>query len=259
MNKISVAKIAQNTRRALSRHSPEILMGIGIAGMFTTTILAVRATPKALRLIEEKKAELEVDELTAVETIKAAWKPYIPAAITCVSSTACLIGSNTVHARRGAALATAYKISETALAEYRDKVIETVGEKKEKAIRDSVNEEHIKKDPVSQKSVIVTGKGTTLCYDYHSGRYFDSDIELIRKAVNVLNRNMTCDIFGYVSLNDFYDELGLEHTRIGDELGWKLEDGLIDIDFSAKISDDGRPCIVLDYNIAPKHGYSKYL
>ena len=42
---------------AARKHSPEILTGIGIVGMISTTVLAVRATPKALMLIEEKKRD----------------------------------------------------------------------------------------------------------------------------------------------------------------------------------------------------------
>ena len=40
-------------KTSIKKHSPEILTGIGIAGMITTTVMAVRATPKALILIEE--------------------------------------------------------------------------------------------------------------------------------------------------------------------------------------------------------------
>ena len=70
---------------ALQKHSPEILTGIGIAGMVTTTILAVRATPKALLLIQEaeevKHQNTDASALTPVETIKAAWLCYVLYAI----------------------------------------------------------------------------------------------------------------------------------------------------------------------------------
>ena len=69
----------KSTRTFLGKHSPEILTGIGVTGMITTTVLAVKSTPKALILIEEKKKELGTDKLTTIEVVKAAWKPYIPA------------------------------------------------------------------------------------------------------------------------------------------------------------------------------------
>ena len=257
MGKTNLATIAKDIRKFASKRSPEILTGIGIAGMITTTILAVRATPKALELIEEQKEEESVDEFSSFEVVKVAWKPYIPAMVTCVVSTACLIGASSVNTKRNAALATAYKLSETALSEYREKVVETIGEKKERIVRDKVAEERVKKNPVSKNEVIVTGNGKTLCFDPISGRYFMCSIETIKRAENELNKQMLHDISGYVSLNEFYDELGLDHTSVGDDLGWNT-DQLIDINFSSQLNDDGEPSVVLDYLVAPKYDYYKF-
>lgn len=257
MSKTNLATLATNARKFVSKRSPEILTGIGIAGMITTTVLAVRATPKALQLIEEKKTEEWVDELKPLEVVKAAWKPYIPAAVTGTVSIACLIGASSVNAKRNAALATAYKLSETALSEYREKVIETIGEKKERAVRDKVAEERVKKNPVSKSEVIVTGNGKTLCFDPISGRYFMSSIEAIKRAENKLNKQMLHDISGYVSLNDLYDELDLDHTSVGDDLGWNT-DKLIDIGFSSQLNDNGEPSVVLDFVVAPNYNYYKF-
>lgn len=257
MHKPNLANLVSNTRQFANKHSPEILTGIGIAGMITTTVLAVRATPKALELLEEKKNEDWVDELSPLEVVKTAWKPYVPAAVTGIVSVACLIGASSVNAKRNAALATAYKLSETALTEYREKVIETIGEKKEKTVRDKVAEERVKKNPVSKSEVIVTNNGTTLCFDPISARYFKSSIDKIKRAENELNKQMLHDISGYVSLNEFYDELGLDHTSVGDDLGWNV-DRLIDISFSSQLNDNGEPSVVLDYLVAPKYDFYKF-
>lgn len=257
MRKPNLANLMSNTRQFVNKRSPEILTGIGIAGMITTTVLAVRATPKALQLIEEKKNEDWVDELSPLEVVKAAWKPYVPAAVTGIASVACLIGASSVNAKRNAALATAYKLSETALSEYREKVIETIGEKKEKTVRDKVAEERVKKNPVSKSEVVVTNNGTTLCFDPISARYFKSSIDKIKRAENELNKQMLHDISGYVSLNEFYDELGLDHTSVGDDLGWNV-DRLIDISFSSQLNDNGEPSVVLDYLVAPKYDFYKF-
>lgn len=257
MGKTNLATITKDIRKFASKRSPEILTGIGIAGMITTTILAVRATPKALELIEEQKEEESVDELSSFEVVKVAWKPYIPAMVTCVVSAACLIGASSVNTKRNAALATAYKLSETALSEYREKVVETIGEKKERIVRDKVAEERVKKNPVSKNEVIVTGNGKTLCFDPISGRYFMCSIETIKRAENDLNKQMLHDISGYVSLNEFYDELGLDHTSVGNDLGWNTNQ-LIDIDFSSQLNDNGEPSVVLDYLVAPKCDYYNF-
>lgn len=255
MNKPDLSRVVKKVQRGVVKHSPGILTGLGIASMVGSTVLAVTATPKVLDLIEAEKEEKEVDKLTPLETVKVAWKPYAPAIVSAIFGTACLIGANSVHVRRNAALATAYKISETALHEYRAKVVETIGEEKERDIRDKVNKDKIKKQPVSKSEVIIATQGDTLCYDSLSGRYFKSDIETIKRAANELSYRMLNEM--YISLNEFYDELDLEHTGVGDELGWNIDGGKIDIYFSSQIAEDGRPCIVIDFDTPPKYGYNK--
>ena len=256
MDKTSVMKFCKKIGDSVVKHSPEILTGIGIAGMFGAGMLAVKETPKALRHLEEKKKVEQKEELTTKEVVKTTWKCYAPAVATGVLGAACVIGAGSVSARRSAALATAYKISETALAEYREKVIETIGEKKEEAIRDLVAKEKVDKNPVSKNEVIVTEKGNTLCYDSISGRYFKSDKDKIDKAVNTVNKRMLHNT--YISLNEFYDELGLPHNKLGDDLGWNVDrDSLLEIYFTSHVADDGTPCLVMEYEVAPKYDYYK--
>ena len=257
MGKGNISKIINEIQKAVTKHSPEILTGLGIAGMITTTVLAVKATPKALDLINDRKDELETEKLPPIEVVKTAWKCYIPAAVTCATSTACLIGASSVHLKRNAALATAYKLSESAISEYKDAVIDKLGEKKEQTIRDKVAEEKMKKNPVSSSEVFITEKGNTLCYDTISGRYFKSDIDRIKRAENAINKQLLDEM--YVSLNDLYDELDLDHTKLGDELGWKIDDGLVELYFSSQLADDGTPCVVMDFTRAPKYNFSKLL
>lgn len=245
--------VLMNRRRSLIKYSPELLIGIGISGMIASTILAVEATPKALYLIDAKKEELETDELSVKETVKAAWKPYIPALITCGVSIGCVICGTAKHVKRNTALTAAYSLSQRAISEYRDKVIETIGEKKEKDIRDSINENRIKNNPPNSTNVIFGTIGMTLCYDSTSARYFNSDMETIRRALNNINRILMDEMS--VSLSEFYDEIGLEHTSISDEIGWNIDDKLVDITFSSHIADDGRPCLVIDFNNDPKYNY----
>ena len=140
------------------------------------------------------------------------------------------------------------------MSEYKEKVTETIGEKKEREIRDKVAKDKVDENQASKATVVVTGKGDSLCFDVISGRYFKSDIEKIRKIENDLNRQMLTEM--YISLNEFYDELGLDHISIGDELGWNVDNGLIELNFSSQISDDGQPCIVVDYKIGPTYNYS---
>ena len=260
MKKPNVSKIISNVKTGLSTHSTEILTGIGIAGMISATVLAVKATPKALDLIAKAENEKfdngEGAKLTKMELVKVAWKPYIPTLITCTLSTVCLIGANSVNNKRNAALATAYKISENALTEYKAKVVETIGEKKEQAIRESISNDHIENNPVGKNEVLITEKGNTLCYDHHSGRYFKSDYDAIKRAENNINYRLLSE--EYISLNELYEELGLGSTKMGDSVGWNIgRDGQLKILLSSHLAEDGTPCLALDYNVAPRYDYSK--
>lgn len=253
MNMKPIFKALRNMENALRKHSPEILTGIGIAGMITTTVLAVRATPKALTCIDERKEELETEKLPPKDLIIAAWKCYIPATAIGAVSVLCLISANSVNIRRRTALATAYSLSESAFREYQEKVIEAIGEKKEETIRDSLAKEKVEQHPVSTQQVILTERGNILCYDSASGRYFKSDIEKLRKAENELNRRMLDEMF--ISWNDFNYEVGLPHMSMGDDLGWNIDTGYLELKLSSQIADDGTPCLVIDYHVEPRYDF----
>ncbi len=258
MNTQKLATFVNNTKATLSKHRPSILMGLGISGMFVTTGLAVWGTAKAIPVIEEERCAKDGNALTVVDITKACWKYYIPATTTALVSTACLIGSHTESTRRATALAAAYQISEKALNEYKDAVIEAVGEKKERTIREKVSENALKQNPVNDDDVVITGRGNTLCHDAVFGSYFRSSREVIERAINSINRQIVSGEM-YASLNDFYDELGLEHVDVGDLLGWNLDDGEIVIDFDYKGSHNGEPTLVIRYNVVPKYDFYKFV
>lgn len=126
----SIKMFAKNIGLSLQKSSPELLVGLGIAGMVATVVLAVKATPKAIELVEEEKKRqneelleeakekgeeecTQVTELKPTDTVKTAWKCYIPTMISGAISISCIIGGVSLKAGRYAALATAYTISET--------------------------------------------------------------------------------------------------------------------------------------------------
>lgn len=254
MKKTNLPLVIKNIKTIGIKHGPGVLTGMGLVGMCSAMVSVARVTPRALVLLDEKKEQLKTDQLELEDAVKTTWKCYLPAAVTFGLSAACIIGAHTINTRRNAALMAAYTLSETALKDYQEKVVETIGEKKEQKIKEAVVKDKIEKNPVSNTEVIVTEKGNTLCYDVISGRYFKSDIEQIKKAINELNRRMMTEM--YISLNEFYYELGLRPTSIGNELGWNINgDGLIEIHFGSQLADNGDPCVVVDYHVAPRYDY----
>lgn len=258
MQKINWKSGMQTLGNRIQKKSPEILTGIGIAGMITTVFLAVKATPKAMRLIAENSGTSNLGVAYAPnkrETVKLCWKTYIPAAVTGTVSIACLIFASSANGRRNAALAVAYELSETAFKEYRDKVVETVGEKKEQAVQDAVAKEQMRKNPVENREIILTNNGDTLCLDMLSGRYFKSSVDKLKRAETELNRQMNGET--YVSLNDFYYLIGLPPLQlIGDKLGWNGNKGHMSLRFSAQLTEDETPCLVMGYWAEPYYKYA---
>ena len=258
MNKINLLSAVGNLKNTIKKYSPEILTGIGITGMLTTTVTAVRVTPKASNIlaeIKDKHSEDTESKEMAKEVVKNVFPLYLPSLLICGISIGCLVGASSINFRRNAALATAYALSESALKDYQKKVIDTIGEKKEKEIQGSIAQDKLNQNPISNNEIIITGKGDTLCYDTISGRYFKSDIEKLKKIENELNSRLLRE--DYISLNDFYYEVGLSSTNQGNDLGWRVDRGLIEFNFTAKIADDDTPCIVLNYSVAPQYDYDR--
>lgn len=264
--------------KVVDDHSPEILTGIGVAGFVTTTVLAVRVTPKAIENIDNEKTRRkhemieylgdDVDEeikelrirdamkLTPIDYIRVTWKEYLPVVIAGTASTVCILGASRINIRRNATLAAACTLSESRFSEYKSKVKELIGDKKEQNVRDEIAKDRIDADPVCDEDVVHTNKGETLCYDALSGRYFYSDIDEIKRSINLLNHQLLYD--ETVSLNDLYDLLGLEPNKTGEDFGWNRDmNGLVEPSFSSQLASNGVPCVVLDFIEGPFYtGYS---
>lgn len=235
--------IIKSARQFLVKNSPTVMAGLASAGVISTTVLGVKATPKALLLIEEETKNKH-RKLSKKEIIKLTWKSYIPTIVMGTITIGCIVCSNSINLKRNTALASMYTLAETSLKNYQDKVVEVVGEKKAVKIRDEVYEEEIKKNPVINENIVITGKGDMLCFERTSGRYFKSDIEHIRKVRNNMNETLLSD--GFVSLNELYYQLGLPETSIGEYWGWDINRGQIEIIYSSQLSENGVPCLVID-------------
>ena len=268
----------------ISRNSPVILTVMAVTGVVSTTIFAIGATPKAMTILDDKlysdyvhererTAQLnnvtftewlligtqksvcswndKISKFTPLEIAELVWKCYIPTVISASITIGSMIGVNSIHTRRNAAIASLYSLTETALKEYQGKVIETIGKNKELKIRDDISADHISSNPVSPAQVILTGKGDSLFYDTVSGRYFKTDIEKLRRISHQINNDLVNEHF--ISLNNFYNELGLTSIALGDDIGWTLGGGALIIQFSAHLTEDEVACIALNYDVRPKY------
>lgn len=255
MRSNTITQTVKNLGVVISKNSPTILTGLGVGGLMTTALLTGTATIKAVRLVDEVNHRNwnnpDCYELTKKEVIGLTWKFYIPALAMCVVTGACVIGSNSINQRRNAALAALYSLSETAFREYKTKVVEEIGRNKELKVRDGIAQDRVTNNPVGDRTIIITGNGEVLCYDALSDRYFKSSAEKIRQQVLDLNYDLMTEM--WLSLNDLYYAIGLPSTKLGDQMGFDLDKGKIEIDYSSQLTPDGQPCLVIDTTVYPRY------
>lgn len=237
-------------KKFISSNAPTLLTSVSITGVLSTVVLAVKATPYAYLDIQNHKSEHT--EVSKKDIIKLAWKHYIPAASVGVITIASILALNSVNSSRYTALAGLYGLSEKAFREYRTKVSEVVGEKKVKDISHKISEDRIRENPPADNQILIVGDGDHLVYDTFTGVYFKSTKESIRESVNNVNQIILSEM--YASLNDFYTNIGLNSIQLGEDVGWTASN-LIEIDFSSHLTQDGEPCLAIEYINRPIHDY----
>ncbi len=245
----------------IKKNSSTILTCAGAAGVIATSVMAAKATPKAMRLIETAKAD-KGEELSKNETIKIAAPVYIPAAVMGTLTISCIFGANILNKHEQAAITSAYALVSNAYREYKNKTREICGEETHKKILESIAAEKSKNvyiyagSYVGSTSLVFedSGEEERLFYDSFSGRYFQSTISKVLIAEYHINRNYV--LGASPSLNEFYEFLGLETTEFGESVGWHDEcydSGVywIDFDHSKAELEDGLECYIIDMIFPP--------
>jgi Family of unknown function (DUF6353) len=244
---MDMSNIFANVVKTVKSNSPEILTALGVGGVVATSILSTKATAKSIREIDamEHNDGIAVANKERIkDRIRLVWKNYIPPVISGVVTIGCIIGSNRAGGNRTAAAVAAYSLTERAFSEYKEKVVEQLGEGKEQKIRDEIAAEKVQKNP-SREVMITSVSGHVLCCELYTGRYLFSDMESLRRACNDLNKILIDQI--YASLDEFYDLIGLSYTSNSCNLGWD-SDRFLELHFSTVMSDNGEPCLAFEYN-----------
>lgn len=253
---MDIGALVRQARKAAADNTPTILTAIGVTGTIATAVFASKASFKAAEVLRENDGKRSFEEgdispLEPREKFDLTWKLYIPAVTTGAVTIACIVTANQVSNRRAAALATAYSISQEAFREYKGKVFERIGEKKEQVIRDEITQEKVNKNPPGPWLLVGDN---VLCFDAHSGRYFESNLEAIRKAVNDINFMLINE--NYASLTDFWEIIGLARTADSDEIGWNL-DTKFEVQYSAALSEGGKPVLSIEFRSVPVRSFYK--
>lgn len=252
-------------------NSPAILTGLGMSGTVVTAYLTGRASFKAAHILESEKRKIRAqvrvrhmtnprteeienevneeieDKLSRSTKIGLIWKLYVPPTAACATTIACIFVGNRISSTRVAALTTAVGVSERAFKEYKEKVIEKLGDREDQKIRDAVAQDRVNKYPPSNQ-VMVGSSGDVLFMDELTGRYFHSTVETVKRAENQMNRELNNHLS--VSLSEFHDELGLPPTKYTEDVGWNPTHQ-IKTYFSTVMTPDNRPCIVMGFENPP--------
>lgn len=257
---MNLHRVIKQAGKFAQDNSPLILTTVGAVGVLTTAYLSGQAGFKAALVLleEDHKAQLENPDapaFTPKQVFNITWKCYIPPAIAAVGTVAAIVGANQIGTRRTVAMTTALAMSEKAFETYRDKVVEKVGEKKANIIRDEVVQDEMDRNPIGRNEIIITGRGDVNVYETYTGRYFKSSVEAIKSAQNNINYRVNND--GYASLSDLYDELGLSHTDVSDDMGWNSTK-LLEIEIIGHVDETGMPCLGVIYQTIPVRDYWKF-
>ena len=250
---IKMNKLLTKANIFLKRNSSTILTVAGATGVIATTVMAVKATPKAMLLLE--KAEEEKGEsLTKLEVVQTAGAVYVPAVLVGVSTIACIFGANILNKRRQASLMSAYALLDSSYKEYKNKLIELYGEETDTHVR-----HEIVKDKYDDLEFSIPD-GERLFFDYNSLQYFHSTMEEVLKAQYRFSRNYA--ISGYATLNELCDTFGIGRVDWGDEVGWSREASDIFynydwVDFinEESVMDDGLEVTIISTNPEPHAGF----
>lgn len=245
---MSWSNLIPRAGKIVADNSPNILTAVGVVGTVTTAVLTGKAAYSSANVLSEESPHLDARERVAL-----CWRLYIPAVGTGALTVTAILAANHVGTRRAAGLAAAYSLSDRAFAEYREKVVEQIGSKKEQVVRDQVAQDRVTASSGSREIVVV---GTDVpCYDSYTGRYFSSSMETLKAAQNKINYRLNND--GYASLTDFYNEVGLGRTKFSDEIGWSSISQL-ELTFSTVLSEDQRPCLSISFRTEPIRDYYQF-
>ena len=242
--------------RSIKKASPMILAILSAAGMAATVILTAKATLKAEQLIMQAQAETD-EELTKFEIVKTAAPCYIPTFVVGLSTLVCMFGACVLNRKQQAAYVSAYTLLDAAFKEYKAKAEELYGESADGNIRAAMMEDKYSSD------YILQSEEKFVFYEEHRDEFFELSKEDVLLAEYHLNRNFV--LRGYVTLNEFYEFLGLEPITSGDILGWSQYKGEVDygylwIDFEhdKRKLDDGLEYYIISMPFPPTMDFEDY-
>lgn len=245
-----VAMAASRTALKVSKHSPEILLGVGIASGVAATVFACKATLHLEEVLDkhqevmDKISEVSSDEsypeytpekaakdkyIQTVKTVVGIGKLYWPAITLGIFSISCLIGGHHILSKRNAALTVAYSAVQKAYADYRKRVAEEIGDERELELYSGVHETYDEKvdkngkvRKVNEKKELGRAYSPYARVFDESSRWFkrNADMNKMFLMSQMSAANTRLRLQGHLFLNEVYDMLDIPRCPMGQMVGW---------------------------------------
>lgn len=244
----------------LKKHSPEILLVVGVVGTVASTVMACKATTKVGDILEDTKTQ--VDKVhTAIEhpelckeeyTVEDSKKDlaiiytqtgiqlaklYAPAIVLGALSLTSILASHNIIRKRNIALAAAYTTLDKSFKEYRGRVIERFGEALDRELKYNIKTKEIEETVIDENGNEQTVTKSVEVADPNQysqfARFYDEtcagwerDSEYNLMTLNH-KQNYANDILktrGHLFLNEVYDMLGIPRSKAGNIVGWVYDE-----------------------------------
>lgn len=249
----NVTKVMNKAGFKLKKHSPEIFIVTGVAGVVTSAVMACRATTKLSGILDESKDAVEdihyamehPEELPKeytpedgkkdlaivyTQTVLKLVKLYGPSVILGGLSIAAILKSNNILRKRNVALAAAYSAVEKSFKDYRGRVVERFGEELDRELKYNIKTKEVVTDENGKEQTVtktVEVVDPALCSPY--SKFYDDgclgwtkdpemNMMFLRRQMDAATERLKDR--GYLFLNDVYDMLGIPRTKAGQIVGW---------------------------------------
>lgn len=247
--KIDLSRMTRNGLMALRKHSPEILMFLGIGGMVTGGVMACKAThdhfdeivvDHLIQVDEIKKAKADENDKKK-EMMKACLKTagrmtalYAPSVTIGALSITSILAGNNILRKRNIALAAAYTAIDRGFKDYRGRVVDRFGADVDRELRNDLHQEKIEETVTDEdgkkkkvkKTVTVAGDGGLSDYSRYfaygeaKGAEHNAEYNLFFLKSQQELANHILKAKGFLFLNEVYDMLGIDRSIAGQTVGW---------------------------------------
>lgn len=225
---MNVKELAKQIGKGIAENRSNIVTTLVAFGVVSTVASAIKETPKVNLLIDNAVAE-KGEELTKKEKAVIYAKGYWKTIALGTTTIGLLVGNRVLDAKSTTGLVGAYVAAQSKIESIQKAVKETVDEKTKKEIEDKTTKNQIDKNPPPEEPKMLPAQnnimqtGLTLFWDDFSGHWFWSTREKIEAAVNHCNIILCHE--DYVSLDTFYDELGIDTSTVSGMFGWSTSLG----------------------------------